>query len=247
MATAGYPSPINPSENLRTLRIALMRDVNGLRLIRFLLGGIKWFVPLGLWLLIGFFYLAAVFAQHTPFEAAVLVFLGLSVLAGLLEATSVPAAVPGLLFEDVVHVTLGALAVQLAIRIAGMTTVQAAALVGVLAWVSGRLKLLSQRVPAASIYCGAFVGMTSSRVLPSIAWVTLAGILAGILYSLANHCWMGIGGKLGTIAFAGAVITVALARVAGIDHQNLAIASVDSPLQLAVIGVAIVSVPLTYW
>ena len=124
-----------------------MRDVHGPRLN--LLGGIKWLVPLGLWLLIGFFYLAAFFAQHTPFEAAVLVFLALSVLAGLLEATSVPAAVPVLLFDDVVHVTLGALAVQLAIRNAGMTAVQAAALVGVLAWLSGRLKLLSRRVPPA--------------------------------------------------------------------------------------------------
>jgi hypothetical protein len=57
----------------------------------------------------------------------------------------------------------------------------------------------------------------------------------------------GYRGKLGTIAFAGAAITVALARVAGIDHQNPAIASVDPPLRLAVIGVAIVSVPLTYW
>jgi hypothetical protein len=45
----------------------------------------------------------------------------------------------------------------------------------------------------------------------------------------------------------GAAITVGLVRVAGIDHQNLAIASVDPALQLAVIGVAIVSVPLTYW
>ena len=221
-----------------------MRDVHGPRLP--LVGGIKWLVPFGLWLLIGFFYLAAFFAQHTPFEAAVLVFLALSVFAGLLEATSVPAAIPVLLFDDVVHVALGALAVQFAIRSAGMTAVQAAALVGVLAWLSGRLELLSRRVPA-PIYCGAFVGMTSSQVLPTVAWVTLAGILAGILYSLATHCWMGVGGKLGTIAFAGAAITVALARVAGIDHQNLAIASVDPPLQLAVIGVAILSVPLTYW
>jgi hypothetical protein len=229
------------------MRAPEMRNVNGPRLTRLLLGRIKWLVPLGLWLLIGFFYLAAFFAEHTPFEAAVLVFLGLNVFAGLLEATSVPAAVPVLLFDDVVHVTLGALAVQLATRTAGMTAVQAAALVGVLAWLSGGLKLLSRRAPPGPIYCRAFVGMTSSRVLPSVAWITLAGILAGILYSLANHCWMGMGGKLGTIAFAGAAITVALAPVAGIDHPNLAIASVDPPLQLAVIAVAIVSVPLTYW
>src|SRR5438067_4227163 len=95
------PAALNDPESgsfaLYYVRAPNMRDVHGPRLN--LLGGIKWLVPLGLWLLIGFFYLAAFFAQHTPFEAAVLVFLALSVLAGLLEATSVPAAVPVLLFD----------------------------------------------------------------------------------------------------------------------------------------------------
>ena len=238
---------INPSEDLRTFRIPVMPDVDGPPLPRFLLGGIKSLLPPGLRLLIGFFYLAAFFAHYKSFEAAVLVFLGLSVFAGLLEAATVPAAVPVLLFDDVVHVTLGALAVQLAIRTAGMTAVQAAALVGVLAWLTGRLKLLSPRVRPASLYCGAFVGMTSSHVLPGLGWLTLAGILAGILYSLANHFCVGVGGKLGTVAFAGTAITVALARLAGLNHQNLAGASVDPALQAAALGVAIVSVPLTYW
>jgi len=237
---------VNPSEDLRTFRIPVMPDVDGPPLPRFLLGGIKSLLPPGLRLLIGFFYLAAFFAHHKPFEAVVLVFLGLSVFAGPLEAATVPAAVPVLLFDDVVHVTLGALAVQLAIRTAGMTAVQAA-LVGVLAWLTGRLKLLSPRVRPASLYCGAFVGMTSSHVLPGLGWLTLAGILAGILYSLANHFCVGIGGKLGTMAFAGTAITVALARLAGLNHQNLAGASVDPALQAAALGVAIVSVPLTYW
>jgi len=238
---------VNPSEDLRTFRIPAMPDVDGRPLPRFLLGGIKWLLPLGLSLLVGFFYLAAFFAHYKSFEAAVLVFLGLSVFAGLLEAATVPAAVTVLLFDDVVHVTLGALAVQLAIRTAGMTVVQGAALVGVLAWLSGRLKLLSPRVRPASLYCGAFVGMTSSHVLPGLGWLTLAGILAGILYSLANHFCVGVGGKLGTVAFAGTAITVALARLAGLNHQNLAGASVDPGLQVAALGVGIVSVPLTYW
>jgi hypothetical protein len=193
---------------------------------------------MGFWLLIGFFCLAAFFPQHQPFEAAAFIFLGLSVFAGLLEATSVPAAVPVLSFNDVVHVTLGAVAVQLAIRTAGITAVQAAAFVGVLAWLSERLKLLSQRVRSASLYCGAFAGMTSSQVLPGLGWLTLAGILAGILYSLAKHFWVGIGGKLGTMAFGGTAITVALARFSGLNHQNRAAASVDPVLQLAIIGVA---------
>jgi hypothetical protein len=212
---------INPSEDLRKFRIPVTPDVDGPTLTWLLLRGIQWVLPLALWLLIGFFYLAAFFAQHKPFEATVLVFLGLSVFAGLPEATSVRAAVPVLLFVDVPQVMLGAFAVQLAIRTASMTVVQAAAFVGVLAWLSGRLNPLSHRMRPATLYCGTFVGMTSSQVLPNLGWLTLAGILAGILYSLANHFCVGIGGKLGTMAFAGTAITVALTRLAGLNHQNL--------------------------
>ena len=238
---------INSSQDLRTLCIPVIPEVNEPPLTRWLPGRSKWLLPMGFWLLIGFFYLAAFFPQHQPFEAAAFIFLGLSAFAGLLEATSVPAAVPVLSFNDVVHVTLGAVAVQLAIRTAGITAVQAAAFVGVLAWLSERLKLLSQRVRSASLYCGAFAGMTSSHVLPGLGWLTLAGILAGILYSLAKHFWVGIGGKLGTMAFAGTAITVALARFSGLNHQNRAAASVDPVLQLAIVGVTAVSVSLTYW
>jgi hypothetical protein len=60
------------------------------------LEGPNGFITLGLPLLIGFFYLAGFVAQHTPFEAAVLVFLGLSVFVGLLE-TSIPRTLPVLL------------------------------------------------------------------------------------------------------------------------------------------------------
>jgi hypothetical protein len=40
---------------------------------------------------------------------------------------------------------------------------------------------------------------------------------------------------------------VALARLAGLNHQDLAGASVDPALEMAALAVAIVSVPLTYW
>lgn len=238
---------INPSEGLRTFGIPVSPDEDRAPLTWLLLGGIRWLPPLGLWLLIGFFYLAAFLAPCEPFEAAVLVFLGLSLFAGLLKETSVPTAVPALLSDDVVQVTLGALAVQLAVQTFGMTAVQAAACVGVLAWLSGRVNFPSQRVRPAALYCGAFVGMTSTHVLPGLGWLALAGILAGVVYSLANYLCVGIGGKLGTMAFAGTAIAVALACSAGSYHQNLTGAPVDPALHLAILGVAMVSVPLTYW
>jgi hypothetical protein len=144
-------------------------------------------------------------------------------------------------------VVLGALAVQLAIRTGGMTAVQGAAIVGALAWLSGRIGLLDQRVLPASLYCGAFAGMTSSYVLPSISWIVLAGIMAGIIYSLATHFWVGIGGKLGAIAFAGTALTVMSARLMGWNPAHPAASPIDGLWLLAVFGVAIVAAPVTFW
>jgi len=203
-------------------------------------------LAMGCGLLIGFFYLAAFFPQSQPLKAAVFGTLGLIVLAGLVHATSVPAAFP-LLFEDVIHVMLGTWAVHLAVQSGGMGAVEAAALVGALGWLGGLPSLLGARVFPAALYCGAFAGMTSSDLLPGFWWMILAGLLAGIVYSLARHMWVGIGGKLGTMAFAGTAVTVALARFAGFNRHSLAPASLDATLQLAIVGVSIASVCLTYW
>lgn len=226
--------------------ISLARETNASSLIRWLPGGGKSLLPAGCCLLVGLFYLSAFFPKHHVWETAAFIFLGLCVLAGLHHVTSVPAAVP-LFLDDVVHVALGALAVQLAVRTGGMTAVQAAPLVGGLAWLSGRIGLLDQRVLPASLYCGAFAGMTSSHVLPGSSWVLLAGIAAGIIYSLTKHFWVGIGGKLGTIAFAGTVLTVMVAHLAGWNHWDPAAPPIDAPLLWAVYGVAIVAAPLTFW
>lgn len=153
---------------------------NASSLLRWLPGGSKFFLPAGCCLLVALFYLSAFFPRTRSWEAAAFIFVGLSVLAGLHDLTSVPDAVP-LFVDDVVHVMLGALAVQLAIRSGGMMAVQAAPLVGGLAWLSSRVGLLDERVLPASLYCGAFAGMTSSHVLPGTPWVVLAGIIAACL------------------------------------------------------------------
>lgn len=225
--------------------IDVPRETNASSLLRWLPGGSKFFLPAGCCLLVALFYLLAFFPQHRSWEAAALIFVGLSVLAGLHHATSVPEAVP-LFVDDVVHVMLGALAVQLAIRSGGMTAVQAAPLVGGLAWLGSRAGLLDERVLPASLYCGAFAGMTSSHVLPGTLWVVLAGIIAGVIYSWARHFWVGIGGKLGAIAFAGTALIVLVARLAGWNHADPAANPVDGPMLWAVFGVGIVAVPLTY-
>ena len=67
---------------------------------------------------------------------------------------------------------------------------------------------------AAPLFCGSFIGMASTKVLPGYGQVLVAGIVAGIVYVLAMAVFGGFGGKLGTIAVSGVTITgLALAGV----------------------------------
>jgi len=62
-----------------------------------------------------------------------------------------------------------------------------------------------EKLPPA-IYCGVFVGMSSSEIVPSIGFVAAAGILAGVFLMLSKNLFLGVGGKLGTVAFGGVII-----------------------------------------
>ncbi len=55
------------------------------------------------------------------------------------------------------------------------------------------------------IYCGTFVGMSSVLIIPSLSFVIITGILAALFLMLSKNLFLGIGGKLGTIAFASVV------------------------------------------
>lgn len=81
----------------------------------------------------------------------------------------------------------------------GLGAVTAAGLSGILA----ALIIPTYAVP---FYCGAFVGMSSALVFFNHGELALAGVASGIIYVLATHTCNGIGGKLGTIAFAGALL-----------------------------------------
>lgn len=58
-----------------------------------------------------------------------------------------------------------------------------------------------------AIYCGSFVGMSSKTILPDVPALLLASLIAGIVFQMNANSLNGIGGKLGTIAFIGSVIT----------------------------------------
>ena len=58
-----------------------------------------------------------------------------------------------------------------------------------------------------SLYCGAFVGMSSVETSPSILFVFAAGCLAALLLMISKNLYLGVGGKLGTMAFGGVILS----------------------------------------
>ena len=60
------------------------------------------------------------------------------------------------------------------------------------------------------LYLGAFVGMSSTLRFPSLAPLIVAGLLGGCLFELTDECWVGVGGRLGTIAATAVVIVLVI-------------------------------------
>lgn len=54
-----------------------------------------------------------------------------------------------------------------------------------------------------ALYCGAFVGMTTSAISCGYIFILIASLAAGMLYIASTNTFIGIGGKLGTVAFGG--------------------------------------------
>jgi hypothetical protein len=107
-----------------------------------------------------------------------------------------------------VWVPIGAIVCYWGSVMAGLGSVIAAGLTGTIASFLPYLNKESdylKKLPAA-IYCGAFVGMSSTTIAPSISFIAAAGILAGGFYMFSKNLFIGVGGKLGTIAFASVVI-----------------------------------------
>lgn len=65
---------------------------------------------------------------------------------------------------------------------------------------------LLEELPKA-IYCGSFIGMTAPIIAQGYSFILGASILGGMLYVLSKNTFLGVGGKLGTVAFGGVVIT----------------------------------------
>ena len=98
---------------------------------------------------------------------------------------------------NVVFVLLGALATFALSVETSLNTVFVASALGLLGAFIPKHKLFKE-APAA-LYCGTFIGMTSTLVANGYLFIALGGLV----YIIAKPFLNGFGGKLGTIAFGG--------------------------------------------
>jgi len=91
---------------------------------------------------------------------------------------------------------------------AGLGPVLASAFVGLVAGVG-----LAAIDGAA--YCGSFVGMASPALFPTFEGVALSGLIAGLAFVATTDSFGGFGGKYGTLALFGCIVTVPLV---GVDY-----------------------------
>ncbi len=95
---------------------------------------------------------------------------------------------------------------------------------------------------AAAIYCGSFVGMCSSSYLTSFHELMIAALIAGMLFSISEDVLSGMGGKLGTIAFVGALLAGLSFR-----RQFVILSIPSSEVAWRIVLAAIAATILTFW
>jgi len=142
---------------------------------------------------------------------------------------------------------VAALAVLGLTRGASWPVVFSAAAVGTLGGLLERTSLQRWQGFGAAVYCGAFAGMTSARVLDHPGWVFLAGLAAGLLFELLRSSWSGIGGKLGSTAFLAVFATVGLTLLLGLQGPGATLHAFTGPEALAVVLIALLGSQLTNW
>lgn len=109
-------------------------------------------------------------------------------------------------------VPVGAIISYYSNQIFGLGPVMGAALTGTLASFIPNINKKSSYLPhlPAAIYCGAFVGMSSSQVAHGFSFILTAGVFTAVFLVISKSLLNGVGGKLGTLAFLGVSLTYLL-------------------------------------
>ena len=118
---------------------------------------------------------------------------------GLLQNGSIEKINTKQALRDFAGVFLGALITYILAHDLGLGAVVAASVVGLIAG-------LILPDDGAAIYCGAFVGMTSNNLLFDHGELALAGVFSGVLFFITRPVFVGVGGRLGTIALVGSTL-----------------------------------------
>jgi hypothetical protein len=157
-------------------------------------------------------------------------------------------AISPISWRDVLCSTVSTILVILVLHLGVQSVVLAASLIGVL---GGCLELIFPhgffKGMSPAFYCGAFVGMTSESVLLDPAFIVLAGGLAGGFWSSLRHSWIGIGGKMGTMAFFGVFVAFGLAILFGRAVPGVRPIALPLVGMLMILLASILSPFLTQW
>lgn len=112
----------------------------------------------------------------------------------------------------VIYTTFGAIITYILAVELNTGAVFASALVGTLSSFIPSFNKNSEsliEIPKA-IYCGSFAGMTATFISQGYLFIILAGIATGVLYVMSKNTFIGVGGKLGTMAFGGVLLVFLL-------------------------------------
>ncbi len=203
-------------------------------------------LSMALGLVLVFFFVDGLLRDAGPLRGSVLLVVGAFLVVGL--ATVSDGALPhGIDLRTVATVLGGALLVGWGGRSLGLSAVFSAAVLGTIA---GLLPRVFRRVSDADVipvYVGAMAGMTSPVVLLGPAWLVLAGLLTGCLWCIVREAWIGVGGKIGTIAFAGVALTALVSVFFGYAGATPSLPQYTRLQEIGVIAIAIVGALVTHW
>jgi hypothetical protein len=196
--------------------------------------------------LVGWFYLGAFIRGSTGFALVVAVLIGIALIAGLLVVGG-SASISRIEWIDPALAVAGAVLTACAYDYLGLSTVLAVACVGTLAAVLVSLHPALEVRHAISIYAGAFVGMTSGMASNSLLWIVIGGFFAGVAWSVMRNVWVGVGGKMGSCAYAGIAVVTAVAALLGHTGMGSTLPTATNNDRLLVISVACAAAFLTHW
>lgn len=111
-------------------------------------------------------------------------------------------------FATLVFVLVGAIATYWLHAHLGWSTVLASATVGLIISFLPNFNKNSELLAAAptAVYCGSFVGMSHNTDTPNYIFICVANMFTGLLLIGLKDSFLGFGGKLGSVAFAGVVL-----------------------------------------